>query len=74
MTDHLTPALSPCGGEGGSWGGVAWEGGFWLDSGMKDTLAEDLERLKGLAFGKVAERRKLVEGFNGLGEARRSRG
>ena len=48
---------------------MAGKGGLWLDGGMKDTLAEDLERLKGLAFGKVAERRKLVEGFNGLGEA-----
>src|SRR4051812_45168486 len=38
---------------------------------MKSALANDLERLKGLAFTRVAERRRLVEGFHGLDESAR---
>src|SRR5262245_44605859 len=36
---------------------------------MNRTLPDDLERLKQLAFGKVADRRKFVEGFHALEES-----
>jgi len=35
------------------------------------TLAADLERLEGLAFGKVADRRRLVQEFHAVGEQAR---
>jgi hypothetical protein len=40
---------------------------------VKRALRADLEKLKGLAFERVADRRELVEGYHGLSKAARQR-